>query len=338
MTPASGAKEQVARLLALVPYLHRHGPLHVEAVAGDLGLSQEQVIRDLKVLFMCGRPGGYPGDLIDVDLDALTEEHGDRVVRVSNADYLDRPMRLSPVEATALVVALRALRGAAGDEVRPVVDRVLTKLEAALAEDAASVIDAGEATDPVEELRVRRIVDQAIADRRQLRLTYYVPSRDDESDRVVDPQQVLTHGGAVYLDAWCHLAEAPRLFRLDRIHHIEALASTVAQVVEPRNLTDGPFRPPVDAALVTLRLAPDAAWVPEYYPVDDLTTEPDGWLVVTLRVADAGWLRRLLLRLAPHAQVLGPHEAARDFRATVEATLHLYEAPDGQGSRAHDQG
>ena len=45
------------------------------------------------MLFLCGLPGGYPDDLIDVDLEAL---EGDGVIRVSNADYLARPLRLTP--------------------------------------------------------------------------------------------------------------------------------------------------------------------------------------------------------------------------------------------------
>ena len=73
----------------------------------------EQLVKDLKVLLMCGLPGGYPDDLIDVDLDALEGPEADGVIRVSNADYLARPLRLSPTEATAIIVALRALRDGA---------------------------------------------------------------------------------------------------------------------------------------------------------------------------------------------------------------------------------
>ena len=95
---------------------------------------------DLKVLFMCGLPGGYPDDLIDVDIDALEGPDGvrsDGVIRVSNADYLARPLRLSPTEASAVIVALRALRNGARDDTREVVDRALAKLEAAAAEGGA---------------------------------------------------------------------------------------------------------------------------------------------------------------------------------------------------------
>ena len=104
---ASGAKDQVARLLTLVPFLHSHPAVRLDEAANAVGVSPEQLVKDLGVLFMCGLPGGYPDDLIDVDLDAL---EGEGVIRVSNADYLARPLRLTPTEASAIIVALRALR------------------------------------------------------------------------------------------------------------------------------------------------------------------------------------------------------------------------------------
>jgi proteasome accessory factor C len=85
---SGGAREQVARLLTLVPYLHARGQVGVDEAATLLGVGPDQVVRDLKVLFMCGLPGGYPDDLIDVDLDSL---ESDGLIRVSNADY--RPVR-----------------------------------------------------------------------------------------------------------------------------------------------------------------------------------------------------------------------------------------------------
>ena len=66
-----GAKEQVARLLTLVPYLHSREQVRLEEAAAALGVPPAQLLRDLRVLLMCGLPGGYPDDLIDVDLDAL---------------------------------------------------------------------------------------------------------------------------------------------------------------------------------------------------------------------------------------------------------------------------
>ena len=92
---------------------------------------------------MCGLPGGYPDDLIDVDLDAIEGPEAEGVIRVSNADYLARPLQLSPTEATAVIVALRALRSGAGDATREIVDRTLAKLEAAVQGETDPLVDPG---------------------------------------------------------------------------------------------------------------------------------------------------------------------------------------------------
>ncbi len=317
-----GAKDQVARLLTLVPFLHTHGQVRVDVAARALGVPEEQVVTDLMVLLMCGLPGGYPDDLIDVDLDALDAG----VIRVSNADYLARPLRLTPTEASAIIVALRALRNGAKDDTREVVDRALAKLETAAAEGSAAMqIDPGvNAADADQALLAVRLRD-AVERHRQVRLTYYVPARDEESERVVDPRAVITHGGFTYLDAWCHSAEAPRLFRLDRIGEATVLDSEVSGPdAEPRDLGDGLFTASSETTQVTLRLRPGAHWVPEYYPVEAVRRQRDGSLEVDLQVADERWLTRLLLRLAPHADVVAPEAFGQAFAHAAQDALRHY--------------
>lgn len=325
---ASGAKEQVARLLTLVPYLHARGGVRLDEAARDLGVPARQLVKDLRVLFLCGLPGGYPDDLIDVDLDALVAPGGDRVIRVANADYLSRPLRLSTTEATALIVALRALRGGAVSEAAAeVVDRVLAKLERAVADGAAPVGLAVEVpAEPQEREQAARkaLLQQALGSGRQVRIAYFVPSRDEESERVVDPRGLVTHAGNDYLDAYCHSAEAPRLFRLDRIREATMLDTPIAtEPTGPRDLAEGLFAPGEDLTVATLRLAPEARWVTEYYPVLDVRSVDDGALEVDLQIADPRWLARLVLRLAPHATVLTPEGIATDVaRAAREALGH----------------
>ena len=332
-TPAS-AKDQVARLLTLVPYLHAHGEVRVDEAAKALGVGPDQLFRDLKVLFMCGLPGGYPDDLIDVDIDALQGPDGvraDGVIKVSNADYLARPLRLNPTEASAVIVALRALRNGAKDDTREVVDRALAKLEAAAAEGgAASRIDPARidpgtnAADTDLALLASRL--QNAADRgRQVLLSYYVPSRDEQSERVVDPRGVVTAQGHLYLDAWCHSAEAPRLFRLDRIDRSEVLDEPVETPQEgPRDLGDGIFSQSTDVTPVTLLLEPEARWVTSYYPVEEIREVGQDRMEVVLLVADERWLTRLMLRLAPHATVVSPPAYADTFKAAAQRALSLY--------------
>ena len=210
------------------------------------------------------------------------------------------------------------------------VDRALAKLEAAAAQgsaqgSAAAQIDPGDgAADTDLALLASQL--QTAADRgRQVRLSYYVPSRDEQSDRVVDPRGVVTAEGHLYLDAWCHSAEAPRLFRLDRIDRAEVLDDPVETPQEgPRDLGDGIFSQSTDVTPVTLLLEPEARWMTSYYPVEEIREVGQDRMEVVLLVADERWLTRLMLRLAPHATVVSPPEYAETFMAAAQRALSLY--------------
>jgi len=321
----SGAREQVARLLALVPYIQARQEVSLEQAAKDFGVKPAQIVRDLNVLWFCGLPGLGMGDLIDVDMDAL-QEGG--VIRVSNADYLSRPLRLDSSEASALIVALRALRDGSDEAVRPIVDRTLNKLEAAAGDGAALAgqVDVHLAPEEAAVGALRDRLAQAVRDRRQVRIDYYVPTRDESTERVVDPLRVVTAEGNTYLEAWCHLAEDTRLFRLDRINTAEVLDTPVAEHgVAPRDLSDGLFQPSQDDTLVTLLLHPEARWVAEYYPVEATAEAAEGALRVSLRVNDPAWLTRLMLRLGGAARVEEPEELATTVHEAAFAALRNYE-------------
>ena len=103
--------EQVARLLALVPYLQAHPDVDLDATAEAFGVTPRRLLADLEVLWFVGLPGGLPGDLIDIDMDAVQEQGR---IRLSNAEYLARPMRFTIEEVTSLIVALRAVREVTG--------------------------------------------------------------------------------------------------------------------------------------------------------------------------------------------------------------------------------
>jgi proteasome accessory factor C len=143
---------------------------------------------------------------------------------------------------------------------------------------------------------------------------------------VVDPLRVVTAEGNAYLEAWCHVAEDQRLFRLDRISSAVVLEEAVEDHgdLEPRNLADGIFQPSTDDLLVTMTLEPSARWVAEYYPVEDRVEEPGGRLTVRLRVGDPAWLTQLMLRLGASAQVTDPPDMADDVRRVAAQALQNY--------------
>jgi proteasome accessory factor C len=321
----SGARDQVGRLLALVPYIQARREVPLEEAAAEFGVRPAQIVKDLNVLWFCGLPGLGMGDLIDVDMDAL---EGEGVIRVSNADYLTRPLRLDSSEAAALIVALRALADGSGDDVRPIVDRTLGKLEAA-AGDAAAVAAHVDLHLPAQDpaaAATRELLATAVRDRHQVRIDYYVPARDEATARVVDPLRLVSAQGNEYLEAWCHSAEGQRLFRLDRISGAQALGTPVEEHPDlaPRDLGEGLFQPSPDDLLATLLLEPEARWVAEYFPTEDTQEAGDGRLRVRMRVADPAWLVRLLLRLGSAARVEDPAGLQEDLAQAATEALANY--------------
>ncbi len=316
------APDQVARLLAMVPYLLAKGEVRLDEAAAHFGTDAAQVERDLRLLFMTGLSPGLPGDLIEVDLDAL---EGDRVIRVDNADYLARPVRFSPAEATALVVALRTMADSAPAGAADVIARTLAKLEAAAGAEGEDVLRLHVRPTALEASPVVPVLRSAIEHGHQVEITYHVPSRDQESRRVVDPRGLSRVEDLLYLDAWCHSAQGDRAFRVDRILDATELDTPVADTAaRPRDLTGGWFAD-AETTTVTLRLAAPARWVLEYYRVTAQRPGPDGTVDVDLEVASEQWAQALLFRLAPHATLLAPQEWVDTFTDHARAALRLYE-------------
>lgn len=320
----SNARDQVARMLALVPYLQRGEGVPLRRLADEFGITPDQMRRDLSALWMCGLPGLGGGDLIEMDYEAF-ENDPDGLVRIENADYLDRPLRLGSTEASALMVGLLALRESGTTEAREVVDRVLAKLETAAADGAPVTIAAHATPRDVDVSGTRTVLAEALEGDRQVRITYYVPSRDETTERDVDPLELLEQDGHAYLDAWCHLVDGRRLFRVDRIDSVEVLDRPRAHAHEPpRDLDAGLFEPGPDARRARLRLAPGARWVVDYHPVEAVDPLPDGAAEVVLPYGDPRWLVRLVLSLAPAAEVLEPPELAAQVQESAASALALY--------------
>jgi proteasome accessory factor C len=310
--------DRLARLLNLVPYLLARPGIQVAEAATDLGVTERQLREDLELLWVCGLPGYGPGDLIDMAFD------GDRVTITYDAG-IDRPLRLTPDEALALVVALRMLAETPGMANRDAVERALAKIESAAGDLAGAPVAVrlpGDADRLAE-------IQSAVQRQRALRMTYYTAARDETTERVVDPIRVLMVAGRGYLEAWCRRAESVRLFRVDRIDALTELDEPAAPPPQARlhDVSEGVFHPTPDLPLVTLRVGRGARWITEYYPCEQVReTGGEDWLV-SLRVTDLAWARRLVLGLGPDVTVVAPPELAEAVREQAAAALDAYAVP-----------
>jgi proteasome accessory factor C len=326
---AGPAADRLGRLLNLVPYLLARPGIRIAEAAADLGVTERQLREDLELLWVCGLPGYGPGDLIDMAFD------GDDGITITYDAGIDRPLRLTPDEALALVVALRMLAETPGTGERDAIERALAKIESAAGELADPPVavrspgvlhggGAGEA-DRLETIRA------AVAARRALSVTYYTAARDETTERVIDPMRVLVVAGHAYLEAWCRRAEAVRLFRVDRIDGLVQLDEPAAPPPQarPADLSAGAFQPTPDLPLVTLRIGRGQRWITEYYPCEQVVEESAEHWRVALRVTDLSWARRLVLGLGPEVTVLDPAELAASVRAEAQAALTGYAQPAG---------
>jgi proteasome accessory factor C len=75
---------------------------------------------------------------------------------------------------------------------------------------------------------------------------------------------------------------------------------------------------------VTLRLAPGARWVAEYFETARELELDDGRLEVDLPAGRLEWVERLLLRLGGDAEVVTPEELKDRVRSLASMTRKRY--------------
>lgn len=300
---------RLRRVLELVPWvLSRPEPPTVAETCERFGIARAQLVGDLDLMFVCGLHPFTPDNLIEAWID---DDHV-----VMRSDVFTRMPRPDPGEALALVAAGRAVAQTPGAP--EALSRGLAKLEAALPGDLARslVIDL-----EVPELLVD--VRRALASGCRVEMEYFSYTRDALTNRQVDPAEVFAAMGSWYLTGWCHLAQAPRCFRVDRIRRLDVLDRPADRASEAEGI-DPVYSPGPDDLRVTVVLSPAAAWVREYYPLEGDEALPDGSHRIVMATSSAEWLTRLLVRLGPQASVESPAELAQAVASAARRILTRY--------------
>lgn len=303
------AAARLSRLLALVPWLEQHPGVSISEAAQHFGVDPQELEQDLWLTICCGLPGHGPDQLIDIQ---FWDDDGS--IHVLDAQTLDRPLRLRPAEAMSLLVGLRLLAQVPGGHDRAALASATAKLESAadVAQGAAVVLE-----DPLEDMTSS--LERAILERRPVRLVYAGASRDEVTERVVEPSDVVMHGGRSYLAAWCRDAGAQRIFRIDRIRSAdvldEVLAADVARASGPLDVT------PAEGVSVRVRVQPRSRWLLEAFEATDMARGHGPAWDATLVVANPSWLVRMVLGQAGGVEVLEPAEVRAQVREAALAAI-----------------
>lgn len=211
---------------------------------------------------------------------------------------------------------IRALLGDAGQEAEDVAHRV--QIDRVATRPVPS-----EAFTPVAE---------ATLGRQQLAFTYHGRARNEERHRRVDPQVLSLYRGNWYLAAYCHDAEALRIFALDRIEAPAVLAEAAVNMDSKALDRDlhasfGIFTGTARQWAV-LHFTPFAArWVADetWHPEQIGQWTPDGGWQIQIPYSDPTELIQEVLRHGPEVEVMAPADLRREVASRLRRAVDQYE-------------
>jgi proteasome accessory factor C len=314
--------ERFARLVTLASILIRAGRAGERVSIADLRerlqLSDEELHEDVNVLNVVNFGGGSYVLYAEID-----EQAGEiEVDPEPYSDNFDRPARLLPVEAKALVAAIDLI----GEHIpEGSLASAREKIVAALGEDP---MEQGlqVASSSGDDSGVARQISDAIVENKLVELEYYKENEDDLVKRRVEPYALTNGREGWYVASFDPAREGMRHFRLDRIKQVTVTDEGFVPrpEVDPAAEVDGWLRTGEVEASRSARVwvAPERArWAREARRV--VEERSDGAVVVELSFAGVDWLVREILREAGDAAVLEPADARKAVR---EAVLRVAEA------------
>jgi len=316
------AQERLRRLLLIVPAARRRPGIAVDDLARELGLDSGELIEDIDLLGVVGRPPFSPDDLIDISVD----ERGRVTVMLDQS--FSRPPQLTPLEALALAAAAQEVAPADPaviSALRKLTDKLPAKsreLYSALARRVAAATPPPRGTEDLL-AQLRRAAEQ----RREVVLDYDKDGRGDAQPRTVRPRAVIEHRGRWYVYAYDPSRNADRTFRLDRVRTVR---ETGASFPDPGPLDPSLFQraalffPTGAEKPITVRFSPAAAgWALERYG-ERSRRLAGGGVEVAIETAGMGYAVSLALSFAGAAEIVDPPEARAALRAEVERALARY--------------
>jgi proteasome accessory factor BC len=318
--------ERFARLVTLASILIKAGRagerVAIAEICERLQISEEELREDVNVLNVVNFGGG--SYVLYAEINEATG-----MIEVDPEPYsdnFDRPARLLPVEAKALVAAIDLI----GEHIpEGSLTSARTKIVAALGEDpmeqglqvaSASGDDAG----------VARLVSKAIVAHKLIEFEYYKENEDQISQRLVEPYALTNGREGWYVASFDPERGGVRHFRLDRIKDVRLSGErfTPRPEVDPAAEVDGWLRTGEVPASATARVwvSPQRArWAREARRVVEEWS--DGAVVVELSFAGVDWLVREILKEAGDAAVLEPEDAREAVRAAVGRLREVSAAP-----------
>lgn len=341
------ARDRIRRCLAMIPLIRARPGIRIPELASIFGVRTEEIWADItEVLTLCGVPPYLPHNYLVFSI------HDDRV-SIRFAEHLARPVHLTLQEALAIELALRSISGGrvpSFGEAAPRLRGMLRELLGGPERRALEAFGRSVAGTPPSELVTGtiRLLKDAMARNRAVRLSYYTASRDTVGERTLAPYGLIDHLGSWYVIArdlgravpadGAPLTDAGQAypFRVDRMCDVRLLADVEYEV--PDDFTTEAFRrdemwtQAPDDLEVRVRFGPAAAArVREEADRRDVKELPGGAVVRTFRIQRSRprWLLTTVARYGPDAEVLDPPEIRRAMAQFLDGILDRFPVVTG---------
>lgn len=315
------------RLFAEVLLLQNRSDMSARDLAEHFGVSRRTIFRDLRALGEAEVPLTY------------SEGGGYKILD----GYQLPPLMLSAREAATLLMGTEFVKLQPEQSLRKDADEVALKIRQVLPEQVREFIDAlNERTvlDPYwlhaleasseEEGRWYNI-SRAVAEQHPIQMEYYVQSRDEVTERTVDPLGLVYYTDHWNLVAYDHLREAIRNFRLDRIEEMSVMGLEWFEPPEDFDLQehlDEREESPANRRIRIRFTAREYQWARRGIPaqIEEERETDDGDVEVTFSFENLDYVAHWLLRYGTHAEVLEPDDLREKMRAKAMELAAQYPA------------
>ena len=301
---------RVSGLLRMLPWLMKQERVSVAKMAKQFSMSESDLIEDIEMASMCGVPPYTPFELTDIYID-------EGYVFVGANKRFERSLELTSAEAFGLSLMATAARELSGFTRGKDLKSAMKKLRKVLGDDLVDV--------DIESPTFLAVVTEAASSGQRLRISYWTPARNEESEHTITVRTVFVDRGHWYIRADDDASNDSRHFRVDRIRSVTPLDEFV-EVFETTAQVPVWFADASGSAVVTAEVAASAAWVVETYPCTVREERPDGSYLIDIVSNSDHWLGRLLLRAGGSITIVSPSDMASVQARTANAVLARYGA------------
>ncbi len=309
------------RLLSLILLLQTRSIWKACDLADELGVSERTIHRYMGMLEEMGIP--------------IYSERGPYGGFSLMRGYKLPPLVFTAEEATVLYMGAHLVGEVWGQTYRDAVTSVTAKLDNVLPDDLRQDVARARQSLVISELSAKDYrpwepfihkLRECIAERRCVRLVYRGFTLE-ETCRDVEPYALTFHGGLWYLVGYCHLREAMRTFRVDRIQDLSALRTsfTLPRDFSAREYITRTMRFENHYEVVVHLDARVAPYVREHQGHwMALTDHADGSVTVRFGVSGLNWAMGWVLSYGSAAEVLEPSELVTRVREAAAEIVERY--------------